>query len=58
MKEMDSSGIFATLRSFITSIVIRTSREQNYHLLTEGRKDVEKELVKSDVEYNEELSKP
>ena len=52
MKEMDSSGIFAALRSFITSIVIRTSREQNYHLVIEGGKDVEKELVKSDVECN------
>lgn len=52
MKEMDSSGIFAALRSFITSIVIRTSREKNYHLLTEGGKEVEKDLVKSDVECN------
>jgi len=52
MKEMDSSGICAALRSFITSIVIRTSREQNYHLLIDGGKDVEKELVKSDVECN------
>lgn len=39
-EDMSNSGIFAAQWSFISSIVLRIEREENYHLLTKAREGI------------------